>query len=303
MRQNSQATPMNENRTFVDAQVHIHACFRQHKFFDAACVNFAAQAYEHDLTQFGGVLLLVESQGNDWFSWLTKMADEGEAIRNGSWEAWTIHRTKEQCSLILRSSRGDDLVVIAGRQIITKGQVIVSALLTETVFPDGGKLATTVDAIRKSGGLPMVLWGASKWSGEQGKKLSEFLQSQKPEEIFLGDHGSRHTFLPYPEPFLQAEQQGIRILPGSDPLPLRADYVRPGSAGFSIAAELCQDTPAEDLKRFLQDSTVKTIPYYAPETLLRFTKNFLARRKLENGGRAQHAATRSRQYGPVRARS
>ncbi|MEC4681124.1 MAG: hypothetical protein VST67_10555, partial [Nitrospirota bacterium] len=61
---------MNEIRTFVDPHVHIHSCFPLHKFFDAACVNFAAQAYEHDITEFGGVLLLTESQGDDWFNWL-----------------------------------------------------------------------------------------------------------------------------------------------------------------------------------------------------------------------------------------
>lgn len=296
MRKNNQRKPMNEIHTFVDPHVHIHNCFPLYKFFDAACVNFAAQAYEQDITEFGGVLLLTESQGNDWFTWLTKMADEGEPIRNGSWEAWTVCRTEEKSSLILQSHRGDELVLVAGRQILTREKLEVSALLTETVFPDEASLATTVEAIRNSGGLPMVPWGVSTWLGERGKILSEFLPSQMSEEFFLGDNSGRPNFLPYPEQFIQAEQQGIRILPGSDPLPIRSEYWRPGSAGFSAAAEISEHTPAQELKRLMQDPTVRLTPYHSPETLFRFTKNFLARRKMEKVSRSQRAATRSRQH-------
>ena len=272
---------MNEMRIFVDPHVHIHSCFPLHKFFDAACVNFAAQAYEHDITEFGGVLLLAESQGDDWFNWLAKMADEGEPIRNGCWEAWTVCRTEEKSALILRSDRGDELVLVAGRQIVTREKLEVSALLTETVFPDGARLTTTVEAIRNSGGLPMVPWGVSTWRGEPGKILLKFLSSQRSEEFFLGDNSGRPRFLPYPEQFIQAEQQGVRILPGSDPLPIRSEYWRPGSAGFSIAAEIGEHTPAEDLKQLMQDPTVRITPYHSPETLFRFTRNFLARRKVK----------------------
>ena len=272
---------MNAIRTFIDPHVHIHDCFPLHKFFDAAWVNFAAQAYEHDLAEFCGVLLLTESHGADWFTWLTKMANEGEPIRDGYREAWSVCRTEEKCSLLLRSHRGEELVLIAGRQIVTKEKLEVSALLTETVFPDGASLATTVEGIRNSGGLPMVPWGMWQWWGERGKMLSNFLPSQRTEEFFLGDTSDRPKFLAYPLPFIQAEQQGLRILPGSDPLPIRSDYRRPGSAGFSIAAEMREQRPAQDLKQWMQDPSVRIIPYHSDETFFRFTKNFLARRKVK----------------------
>lgn len=279
---------MNEMRIFVDPHVHIHSCFPLHKFFDAACVNFAAQAYEHDITEFGGVLLLTESQGDDWFNWLTKMANEGEPIRNGYWEAWTVSRTEEKSSLMLRSHRGDELALVAGRQIVTREKLEVSALLTETVFPDGASLAITVEAIRDSGGLPMVPWGAWKWWGEPGKILSKYLPSQMAEEFFLGDNSCRPRFLPYPSQFIQAEQQGVRILPGSDPLPLRSEYCRPGSAGFSIAAQISERTPAQDLKQLMQDLSVKLRPYYSSETFFRFTKKNPRRAK---NGKGQSIST------------
>lgn len=294
---------MNAIRTFVDPRVHIYGCFPLHKLFDAACVNFAAQAYEHDISEFAGMLLLTGSQGDDWFPWLAKMADEGEPIRNGYLDAWAVYRTEEKSSLILQSHRGDKLVIIAGRQIITKETLEVSALPTETVFPDGASLATTVEAIRNSGGLPMVPWGVSTWSGERGKILSEFLPSQSSQEFFLGDISSRPNFLTYPEQFIQAEAQGIRILPGSDPLPLRSEYCRPGSAGFSIVAEISESTPAQDLKHVMQDPTVRLTPHHSPETFFRFAKNFLARRKIEKVNRSQRAAARSRQHRRVPARS
>jgi len=269
---------MNDIRTFVDPHVHIHACFPLHKFFDAACVNFTAQAYEHDLTEFGGVLLLAESQGADWFRWLTKMADEGEPIREGYRETWAVDHTKEKCALILRSPRGEELVLIAGRQIVTKERLEVLALLTDTVFPDGARLATTIDAIRNSGGVSMIPWGVGQWRGKAGRVLSEFLVSHTSETFFLGDTSGRPNFLPYPLQFRQATQRGLRILPGSDPLPLRSEYWRPGSAGFSIAAKLTEHTPAQDLKQLMLDPKISLIPYHTPETPFRFAKNFLARR-------------------------
>lgn len=294
---------MNETRIFVDPHVHIHACFPLPKFLDAACVNFAAQAYEHDISEFGGVLLLTESQGDDWYNWLAKMADEGEPIRDGYREVWTVCRTEEKSSLILGSHRGDELVVIAGRQIVTKEKLKVSALFTESVFPDGASLAITVEAIRDNGGLPIVPWGVGTWLGEGGKILSKFLSSQKSEEFFLGDISGRPRFLPYPEQFIQAEQQGVGILPGSDPLPIRSEYWRAGSAGFSISSEISEHTPAKDLKHLMTDPMVKLTPYHSPETLIRFTKNFLTRRKIEKVRRSQRVATRSWQLRPARARS
>lgn len=289
-------------RIFVDPHVHIHRCFPLHKLFDAACVNFAAQAYEHDITEFGGMLLLTESQGDDWFNWLAKMADEREPIRNGCVDAWTVSRTEEKSSLILQSDRGDELVIVAGRQIITKENLEVLALLTETVFPDGASLAITVQAIRDNGGLPMASWGVSNWSGERGKILSEFLSSQKPGEFFLGDTSDRPKFLLYPDQFIQAETQGVKILPGSDPLPLRSEWWRLGSAGFSVLAEISEHTPAQYLKHLMQDPTVKLTPYYSPETLFRFTKNFLARRRIEKVIRSQRSAKRSWQQRPTPTR-
>lgn len=152
----------------------------------------------------------------------------------------------------------------------------MSALLTDKIFLDGTPMRETIEAVRSCDAIPVLPWSFGKWWGNRGKILSDLLPSQPAKDIFLGDNSNRPGFLPYPFQFQQAEQLGIRILPGSDPFPFPSEYWRPCSAGFSITGIVRDRNPAEDRKGMLRDPETTIAPYIFPETVFRFLRNQIA---------------------------
>jgi len=261
----------------ADSHVHIFECFDLTRFLDAAHANCKSEAHRKGKEDdFTGVILLTESWGVHWFRRLAHYAEKREPVQNSSGNQWTFHHTDESCSLMAQSNGGSKLFIIAGRQIVTKENLEVSALLTEKIFPDGTPTRETLEAVRSCDAIPVVPWAFGKWLGKRGKFLSDLLPSQKAKELFLGDNSNRPGFLPYPVQFQQAQKLGIRILPGSDPFPFASEYWRACSAGFSITGLVRDRTPAEDLKRMLRDPQTTLSPYIFPETVFRFMKNQLA---------------------------
>ena len=107
----------------------------------------------------------------------------------------------------------------------------------------------------------MLPWGAGKWLGKRGVIVSDFLQSASPEALFVGDNGGRPEFWPRPAPFDLAARRGIRLLPGSDPLPLHGEESRVGTYGATVDGDCSDATPASDLKRLLLDRNTPIKPF------------------------------------------
>ncbi len=151
----------------VDAHVHIYPCFDLARFLDAALRNFKCEAQKKGYAnRFVGVLLLTESSGHNWFASLRNVArgsDAGEKLDTGAWRTET---TSEDCSLCARSSAAESLMIIAGRQIVTREDLEVLALCTDASFEDGLPLRASVDAVRNATSVPVIPWGAGKWIGK-----------------------------------------------------------------------------------------------------------------------------------------
>ena len=277
-----------DSLTVVDAHVHIHECYDLSQFFDAAYANCQSVArqkgHENDFT---GVILLTESLGIHWFQHFATLGDKGDLIKGCSNNQWHFRPTDEPSSLIAQSNNGSKLIIVAGRQIVAMENLEVLALLTEKTFPDGTSMRETIEAVRNCGGIPAVPWGFGKWWGKRGKMLSDLLPSQKGKVFFLGDNSSRPGFLPYPSQFTQGEQLGIRVLPGSDPLPFPSEYWRPCSAGFSILGKIQDRTPTEDLKRIMMNPQTTFFPHIVPEAMFRFFKNQFAMHLLKHSSSPQ----------------
>ena len=76
--------------------------------------------------------------------------------------------------------------------------------------------------------------------------------------------------------FKLAESRGIRILPGSDPLPIASESHRPGSFGFAVQASMPTQEPAKKIKKILLDNSFKLQSYGTLESPYRFFRNQLA---------------------------
>lgn len=228
----------------VDAHVHIHEGFACERLFDAAAANFGrANGRLHAGGDICGVLLLTESAGADVFAALA----DGKLAAG----AWRIRPTQEPVSLLATRSGGLPLLVVAGRQIVSAERIEVLAIGTRSHIPDGEPLADIIKAVRADGALAVLPWGFGKWWGKRGRVVDALLTHAASGEIFLGDNGGRPIGLPRPRQFARGSRRGVRILPGSDPLPIPGEVERVGSCGSVLLFELDLRRPVASLRSHL----------------------------------------------------
>ncbi|MEX0744687.1 MAG: hypothetical protein WD118_03720 [Phycisphaeraceae bacterium] len=211
----------------VDAHVHLHRRFKLSTMFDHAAANVVYTAARMHLRHdTAGVLMLTESAGVDRF---------GEIMRrlNGFIGHWQVLACDENESLQLQST-GHRLILIAGRQIVTHERLEVLALGTRRRIEDGQPIETVVQEVRRAGALPVLPWGLGKWLGLRGRTVRRLLESPLSEALFLGDNGGRPRHWPTPSLFQLAQRRGVRLLPGTDPLPLAGQQHRAGRYGFML---------------------------------------------------------------------
>ncbi|MGF1542166.1 MAG: hypothetical protein ACFCU5_17275, partial [Pleurocapsa sp.] len=265
---------MKEQLIIADAHVHLHDYFDLNLLFDSALNNFHNHAQkEANRDNYAAILLLTEISGQNKFNEVKKYT-----LGDNQLENWNVSTTQENVSLSISDRSNRHLFLIAGRQIVTAENLEVLALITEENFTDGLSLEVTIHQIIQSNGIPVLPWGVGKWMGQRGKLLNKLLAENNFPMMFLGDNSGRPVFWSRPVQFQQAEKQGMRILPGTDPLPLNSEVSRPGSFGFTIKNSLNCDRPGEHLKQMLLDPHISLQPYGSLESPLRFVCNQLAMR-------------------------
>jgi hypothetical protein len=259
----------------ADSHVHIYSCFNLSSFLESALINFQnSSAVSKSQQDYTGVLFLTESCHENYFSELVKAS---ESQQNSNFlSGWKIFKTNENCSLYARSSDEKGVYLLAGRQIITAEKLEILALATIENIPEGLPLELTIQEVIDRGGIPVIPWGFGKWFGRRGRLLGNLLKQKEYSMLFLGDNSGRPKFWSRPPLFQKAEQKGIKILPGTDPLPFASEFNRPGKFGFSIIGNLNPTQPAESMKQLLKDTSTSIQPYGPLETPGRFVKNQIA---------------------------
>jgi len=260
---------------FVDGHVHLHDSVSISESLDAATRNFTTAARNIGLNRsFHGVLLLAETANAKHFSRLLKLS-KSESI--GPSPGWIISQTDEGGSLIAQK-QGSSLVIIAGRQIVTAEKLEVLALCTEQSFREGESIHRTLEKIHQSGGVPVLPWGFGKWLGTRGRVVFDLLQDRSSPAFFVGDSGARTSAIPTPHLIKSARKLGIKVVSGSDPLPLSWDVGRIGSFGFYLDFNLSPKMPTLDIKHILWSNDIEIQPYGSLEKLLQFVRSQLMMR-------------------------
>jgi hypothetical protein len=230
----------------VDTHVHFHPGYEADAFFRAAHANFARGADELGIASGLGVLCFTESAGAHYFR---TVGDAGTA--GGS--AWCFDRTGEDASLIARRVSGEELVLIAGRQMVTRDGLEVLAIGTVADLPDGLPLEEAVRLCLSQDVVPVVPWGFGKWWFSRGLRVERLLQSSVGPYVFLGDNGGRLRFARPPRHFALSRRLGRPILRGSDPLPIRDEVSRPGRYGVVLEGPVDLTRPTASLKALLRE--------------------------------------------------
>lgn len=226
----------------IDSHVHIYSKAEVDNFLETVTKNIDHSA------RGSRVLFLTESQGLNFFKEFTSN------VYN-----WNFKSNKDKISLTAISPAQEKIVILNGKQLTTKENLeVLSVGCSEAA--NYLSLQDTVNEILNKGGIPIIPWGFGKWWGTRGKILNDFLLNTDLTCFFLGDNSGRPNFLPYPVQFKIAAEKGIKILPGSDPLPIPGDYKRAGSYGFILDEELNEEKPAEHIKQLL--FSLKNNPEY-----------------------------------------
>jgi hypothetical protein len=254
----------------VDSHVHIHGAFDVATMLDHASAHRESIALGHGLSPaLPGVLMLTESQGVEAF---VRLAEKpGRHLGR-----WCVHRTGEPISLHFEADDAAPLVLIAGRQIVTAERLEMLALGTLEKFADGQPIGSVIEQIHEAGALAVVPWGFGKWTGARGRIVRGLLNSPGASRLFVGDNGGRLNIGPEPALFTVAREQGVPILPGSDPFPFPAQVKRPLGYGFALAADVTGDTPAAAIKQELQARRAQPAVFGRRTDLVRFVRSQLA---------------------------
>lgn len=264
----------------LDAHVHIHGCFDVSCLLRSASDNFRSEARRQGKNcQFTGILLLTETVKANWFQRLWSQAFDPTCVEEERVEGWRLCSTQEACSLTAQSNDNHRLVLLAGRQIVTRENLEVLALATTDTFPEGLPIRHILDTVTESGGVPVIPWGVGKWLGKRGRALKSLLTDNKTQRhFFLGDNGGRPAFWPRPHLLRIARQHGVRILSGTDPLPIASEASRPGSFGVTLRGVVSMEYPARDIKSLLKLDSTKLEPYGTLESPFRFFRNQISLR-------------------------
>lgn len=253
---------MSEKMVPVDGHVHFHSLNRVALALDAADANFYVAGGGKG-AGCSGMLLLTQAAGERVFEDLLERASCG---------AWMIESVREEPQSLI-AQKGERWIGIAcGRQVRCDNGLEVTALGTTLEFPDGFPLADTIGRVQTSGAIACLPWGFGKWTGKRGRQIRHSLDGNNGSALAVCDNGSRLQVLGQPQLIREAKRRGFKVLPGTDPFPLGADYQRTGSFGF-LAAEPSRDRPWRDIADWLRTREDSPRPYGKALGPLRFLVN------------------------------
>ncbi len=265
---------MKNHLVIADAHVHLYDCFDMEHLFDSAFHNFRKEV-DHPLKGdlFSAFLFLAETKNENWFHRFSTQAEEGPA-QEGKMGEWALQPTQEECSLCAHpnGNKKDGLYIIAGRQIRTRENLEVLALGTIQDFEERAPLEELIGQIGQLGAIPVIPWGVGKWIGRRGRIVKDLLNKTLP-PFFLGDNRNRPLFWARPDLFKLAEQKGVSLLPGTDPLPFPSEMWQIGSFGFEIHGSVNTEYPFRDIKKLLFDPIARPRAYGSLENPWRFFWN------------------------------
>jgi hypothetical protein len=176
--------------------------------------------------------------------------------------------------LVSRGAR--QLMLIAGRQVVSREGLEVLLLGTRVALVDRLPVRAVLAEGERAGALRVVPWGVGKWFFGRGGLLDELIDAARPGEgFFLGDSSGRPFFWGRPRQFDRAARRGIRVLPGTDPLPFPSEVTRPGSFGFRLPWAAGSPVSTATLTTTLRRPDAELRPYGRLERLGPFLRHQL----------------------------
>lgn len=263
----------SNSRVFVDAHVHIHGCFDIQDFLDATEKNFLSQASKHESEKDSRfVLCLTETYGTNVFQDLLEQVDDPEPDQG----QWRFRRTEDDECLLANRPGKAEIAIVAGRQIVAAERLEILGLGLLECPDDGLPISEVVKWVDDRGAIAVLPWGFGKWLGARRHVVSRLIDEYADGALFLGDNSGRPGFVAAPREFVLAKELGMKMLPGSDPLPFSSEYDRAGSFGFYVDNVADSAGLWAALRTHLLQGDVDLHSYGSLESPLRFVRNQVA---------------------------
>jgi len=216
---------------FADGHVHLYPWVSVEGLLDTVGRNLSALRKQSP-EQWWAVLVVADPEGVGGYERLLRHGKgNGSLNRERHW----VRESGDGRSVVFQGAHGPRILAIRGQQLITReGLEVLGAGYTNDI-PSGLTLATTVERISAAGGWSTVAWGVAKWLGRRGRIVTNLIATEGGRrDIMLGDNGGRPWWWTRVPQFELAAERGMRILAGSDPLPLKGEEARVGSYAFRI---------------------------------------------------------------------
>lgn len=146
---------------------------------------------------------------------------------------------------------GRELLVFAGRQVVTKERIEVLALTTDADIPDGLAAREVLQRVRDAGGVSVLAWAPGKWLFNRGKLVASLIEEAKAGELVLGDSSLRPIGWGEPLLFKQGARKGLPVIAGSDPLPFAGEERQAGRYMTLWDESFDATNPVTEMRRLL----------------------------------------------------
>ena len=209
-------------KLLIDSHVHVYPNYDLARFFHRAWLNLSSGAVDLlNGSQTIPVLMLTERHDCSFFRDLIGGRFE---LPNG-----LEIRSCGANSVQIGGAGGMELVIIAGRQIVSAERIEVLALLADLALKDGQPIDELIPEISRLGAFPVLPWSPGKWFSSRGQKIEQILLAYKPGQIGFSDSALRPAGWPLPRLLQMAGLKSFVVIAGSDPLPLSGEEERAGS--------------------------------------------------------------------------
>lgn len=234
----------------IDSHVHLYPAFDRARLLAAAAANLAAAARGLGGPAGAGVLFLTETCRDEAFA---EMA-AGQGVPDG----WRVEGFAEDPqALRLLGQGGVELLIVAGRQLVSAERLEVLAVGHRDTAPDGRPAAEILAGLRAAGVPAILPWGVGKWIGARGRLVAELVAAAPGPGLLLGDNAGRPLGWATPPLF----RTGLPVLPGSDPLPVSGADVEAGRYGFVLEGAPDPVRPAADIRARLMAMTAQPVRF------------------------------------------
>jgi hypothetical protein len=145
---------------------------------------------------------------------------------------------------------GEELYLFFGAQIVTSERIEVLAILAERPIQSGLSLRETIAAIEQSRGIVVLPWSPGKWLGRRGMLVREYLR-ERP-NCWVGDIPMRWWGNWRTLRLRRGAAGSLRVLSGSDPLPIPGDEEIVGVLSSEVASRSLMDDSSSAMSQLLR---------------------------------------------------